>query len=305
MNAAAVLSDVSAAIVTVRGVDEAGMLLSQGSGFIMTPDGLVVTAWHVVAGAARAQVRLSIGAWFEAEGLVAWDADADFAVLKVDGKGLAVVPLGDSDAVDQGEAVLVVGTPLGLEQTASEGIVSAVREWSQRGRILQITAPISPGSSGGPLLNAKGEALGIVSFLMWGGQNLNFAVPVNQIKPAVRPPITVSPMPGCSLETTPESVLPLVSQVEILYMNVVTDSFGDRRVVAELRNRAAVPVSVSLQVTARDDQGRAVGSNLYSENIAAGETCPVEHLVFYRGDERLNRTSKVDLRISEVRQKTW
>jgi len=182
MDTVELVSKAKPAVVTVICFNDKGEQTSQGSGFIVAPDGVVATAWHVLVGAARAQVRLSIGACFEVEGLAGRDEAADFALLKVQGSELPRIPLGDSDTVRQGDRVVTLGAPLGLEETASEGIVSAVREWPQRGRVLQLTAPISPGSNGGPVLNEQGEAVGIVSFLMWQGQNLNFAVPINQVK---------------------------------------------------------------------------------------------------------------------------
>jgi len=196
MDAAELISRAGPAVVTVIGFNDKGEQTSQGSGFIVAADGVILTAWHVLVGATRVQVRLSIGAFCEVEGLLGWDEDVDFALLKVDGRGLPTVPVGDSDAVRQGHHVLTLGAPLGLEQTASEGIVSAVREWPQRGTVLQLTAPISPGSSGGPVLNEQGEAVGIVSFLVWQGQNLNFAVPINQVKPKLATRGTLTPLTG-------------------------------------------------------------------------------------------------------------
>jgi hypothetical protein len=139
------------AVVVVLAQDAKGEKIRQGSGFIVTPDGLVVTNWHVVRGASSALVKRERSWGFDTvEGVVAWDAEHDFAILKIDGnrlatmpedivpirggfmriagKGLATVPMGDSDNVRQGDRVLVLGSPQGLENTASDGIVSAVRE---------------------------------------------------------------------------------------------------------------------------------------------------------------------------------
>jgi len=180
------LARVSPAVVTVVCFDRTGQQTTQGSGVIVGPDGVVVTAWHVVVGAAAARIQLPIGAHCEVEGLLAWDSDADFAALKVEGKGLPSALLGDSDEVRQGDRVLTLGTPLGLDQTASEGIVSAVRDGDRGGRRLQITAPMSPGSSGGPVMNLRGEVIGIAIFSMKEGQNLNFAIPINNMKPKLK-----------------------------------------------------------------------------------------------------------------------
>jgi tetratricopeptide (TPR) repeat protein len=174
------------AVVVVLAQDAKGEKVSQGSGFIVTPDGLVVTNWHVVGGASTALVKQESGAFYPVEGVVAWDAEHDFAILKIAGKGLATVRMGDSDKVRQGDRVLVLGSPQGLENTASEGIVSAVRELPGGQKLLQTTAAISEGSSGGPILNMQGEVIGIASFMLIKGQNLNFAIPINDVEPKVK-----------------------------------------------------------------------------------------------------------------------
>jgi S1-C subfamily serine protease len=179
---AAVLARVGPAVVTVL---TTGRIEGQGSGFIVQADGVVVTAWHVMVGASQVQVVLPSGAYLSVPGMLAGDQANDIAVLKVNGSGLPVVPLGDSDTMQRGHRVLVLGTPHGLELTASDGIVSApVREVPQLrlGPVLQITASVSPGSSGGPVLNTHGEAVAIASWFRKDSQNLNFAVPINLVK---------------------------------------------------------------------------------------------------------------------------
>ncbi len=118
---------------------------------------------------------------YDLEGITAVDSRRDLVVLKVAVDDSPVLPLGDSDAVQVGEAVYAVGNPQGLEGTFSEGIVSSIREVGTD-RLLQITAPISPGSSGGPVLNGKGEVIGVSVGIFKGGQNLNFAIPVKYLE---------------------------------------------------------------------------------------------------------------------------
>jgi S1-C subfamily serine protease len=185
LDEATILARARPAVVTVICTNAKGEEYSFGSGCIVSADGVVLTAWHVVAKAAKARVELATGAAHAVQGLIGGDASQDFALLKIEGKALPVVRLGDSDKVRQGDRILTLGAPLGLEQTASEGIVSAVRERRDGTKLLQITAPISPGSSGGPLLNAQGEVVGITSFLLTEGQSLNFAVAINAVKPSL------------------------------------------------------------------------------------------------------------------------
>ncbi len=172
------------ATVLVVASDKVGKEISQGSGFVISSDGKVVTNYHVVEGAASAIIKFPDGAFYLIEGMLGSDANKDIAVLKAAGKNLPFLPLADSENVQIGEQVVAIGSPLSLEGTVSEGIISGRREWKERNlTVLQTTAPISPGSSGGPLLNLKGEVIGVTTFRLAGGQNLNFAVPVSYVIP--------------------------------------------------------------------------------------------------------------------------
>src|SRR5258708_1718600 len=148
LSTADVLARVRPAVVTIIAVDANGKEIGQGSGFVVQPDGQVITAWHVVVGAKGVKVKLLNGKTFDVSGAYWVDADRDFALLKIDTTGLPFVAAGKSVTVRQGDRVLVLGSPLGLEQTASDGMVSAVRVVPGRGQMLQITAPLSPGNSG-------------------------------------------------------------------------------------------------------------------------------------------------------------
>jgi tetratricopeptide (TPR) repeat protein len=190
-----ILARVHEAVVTIVTYDSGDKPLSQGSGFIATPDGLVVTCWHVVAGASKIKVVRRGGAEWTAQGIVAADAERDFAIVKVAGKNLPTIPLGDSDKVRQGDRVVAISSPLGLDQTASEGIISSVRALPDGQKVLQTTAAVSEGSSGGPVLDGQGRVVAIAAFVIAGGQSLNFAVPVNAIKARLAGARTAAPLP--------------------------------------------------------------------------------------------------------------
>ncbi|MDP3028610.1 MAG: tetratricopeptide repeat protein [Deltaproteobacteria bacterium] len=154
-----------------------------GSGFIVDPDGVIATNYHVVAGSAKTPevaffVKMGNGAVLRIEELILFDAEIDIALLTVESKGLPAVRLSTNYKPEIGEDIIVIGSPFGLETTISNGIISGVR--GQSG-LIQITAPVSPGSSGSPVFNTKGEVIGIASFLIEGGQNLNFAIPVKYV----------------------------------------------------------------------------------------------------------------------------
>lgn len=156
---------------------------TQGSGFFVRP-GYVATNYHVIVGATKVHVNL-VGSetTYSIQGIVATDEEHDLAVLKVADINSSSLPLGNSDTVQTGETVYVIGNPQGLEGTFSRGIVSGIRKdgtniW------IQIDAPISPGSSGGAVLNSSGQVIGIATAGHRGrdAQNLNFAVPSNYLK---------------------------------------------------------------------------------------------------------------------------
>lgn len=160
-----------------------------GSGFVINPDGHVLTNNHVVADAVSVTVSLSDGREFPAK-LVGADPRTDLALLKIDGAtGLTAMPLGDSDALRIGEWVMAIGNPFGLEHTVTAGIVSAKgRKEVQPGsepmyaNFIQTDASINPGNSGGPLLNMAGEVVGINTAIVRSGQGIGFAIPSNMAK---------------------------------------------------------------------------------------------------------------------------
>jgi hypothetical protein len=155
-----------------------------GSGFIISDDGKVATNFHVikdVIGNKKLLIRRYDGSFLLVTKVLKIDKEYDLAILQAEGKNLPYLPLGDSDTIKVGEPICVIGAPLGLEATVSEGIISAIRELKGL-QFFQITAPVSPGNSGSPVINRKGEVIGIVVFQFIKGQNLNFAIPVNILK---------------------------------------------------------------------------------------------------------------------------
>ena len=165
-----------AATVYLEMQDSNGVPLGFGSGFFVR-DNLIATNYHVIEGAARGTAKL-VGRFstYTIEGVTATDQTNDLALLKVTMSGINPLPLGNSSDLKIGETVYVAGNPRGLEGTFSNGIISSRRDQYTKER-LQMTAPISPGSSGGPVLNSKGEVIGVSFMTLVGGQNLNFAIP--------------------------------------------------------------------------------------------------------------------------------
>ncbi len=152
-----------------------------GSGFIVSPDGMIMTAYHVVAGAVEINVRLKDGTVHAVSGVVDYDKIKDICVFKIDADNLPALSLGDSSHYEEGQKIYLIGNPLGLEYTISDGLLSGRRALGMM-TVIQFSAPVSPGSSGGPLINPFGEAMGITSSGILSGQPLNFAIPINAAK---------------------------------------------------------------------------------------------------------------------------
>lgn len=157
-----------------------------GSGFVVGADGRFVTNYHVIRGAKQATVVAADGHEYKDVELLAADIAHDLVLLRVSARNLTPLPLGDSASARPGQHVVAIGHPLGLGNTVSDGLVSAVREISKDLTLLQISAPISPGSSGGPVFNDRGEVIGISALVISSGQNLNFAIPIDAIKPLLK-----------------------------------------------------------------------------------------------------------------------
>ena len=157
---------------------------AQGSGFIVSSDGLILTNAHVVDGAKEVTVKLMDHREFKAK-VLGTDKTSDIAVLKIDAHGLPAVRLGNSDALGVGDYVLAIGAPFGLEETATAGIVSATgRSLPGDGAVpfIQTDAAVNPGNSGGPLFDSTGAVVGINSQIYTnsgGYQGVSFAVPIN------------------------------------------------------------------------------------------------------------------------------
>lgn len=170
-------------VVRVQTFDEQGEPLANGSAFFISEDGRLVTNRHLVEGASSAVVHLSSGAVFGVDGVLGVSETNDLAVLKISGERFPSLELGEGTGLRVGQQVVAIGNPLGREGTVSSGIVSAIRSGDDceglAVRCIQTTAPVSPGSSGGPLLDMDGKVIGIASALVPGGQSLNFAVSVD------------------------------------------------------------------------------------------------------------------------------
>lgn len=176
---ASIYSRAAVSVAVIISIDENMQPLAYGSGFFVDATGALATNYHVITGAHSIGVRLrGSGEPLLVEGVLAIDTLRDLALLKVPTASVPIPLTIVRPTV--GERVIAIGNPLGLESSVSEGIVSGIRQVAGT-ELYQITAPISPGSSGGPVLNLRGEVLGIATASLGGGQNLNFAVPTGDL----------------------------------------------------------------------------------------------------------------------------
>ncbi len=189
---------VKPSVVAIATYDAKGESIMTGSGFFIRP-GQVVTNLHVVRGAARAEIKTldGKGRIFRVEGALAVDVEGDLAILSVDAPQDRVRKSELATSLPQeGESIVVIGNPLRLEGSVTNGIVSAVREIPNVGRIIQVTAPISHGNSGSPVFNLKGEVVGVVTVKVTNGQNINLAIAaarVGELKLGILRPLAALP----------------------------------------------------------------------------------------------------------------
>jgi S1-C subfamily serine protease len=166
------------AVVTITTFNMAGERVGLGSGFFVSKRGLLITNYHVLEGGYSITVETADGNKYRSKITLEEDKRGDLVCLAVDIPESKVKYLKVTGTMPEpGDRIMAIGSPLGLEQTVSDGVVSAIRTIEGFGEILQISAPISRGSSGGPVVNLRGEVVGVSTFQIVAGQNLNFAIP--------------------------------------------------------------------------------------------------------------------------------
>ncbi len=176
-----VIQEAQGAVVSIATYDSAGYSrversVGTGTGFFVGHN-MVVTCWHVMEWAERASIKVQSGAEYTMVEVLDEDSVNDLILLGIRTDDVPPVLSIEGEEPEEGDKIMVVGNPFGLERSVSEGIVAAIRGLPPYDRIIQITAPVSPGSSGSPVLNMRGKVVGVVSMSLKTGQNLNFAIP--------------------------------------------------------------------------------------------------------------------------------
>ena len=248
--------------------------ISLGSGFFVKPH-QIATNLHVVEGAKSGYAKL-IGqkTKYDIKGITAMDEKRDLVILHVSALGKLPLPIDDSDTVLVGETVYAVGNPHGLEGTFSQGIISSVRSVGTD-KLLQLTAPISPGSSGGPVLNDRGNVIGVSVATFRKGQNLNFAIPSNYLTKLVSQIRTATPLSQTRQVNSKRSLLSNYGgrSVEGVKGSTLTWDGAFGNYTFSLQNRLREDVrNVKCFVVFHDKEGKPIETDVvqFTEIIPAG-----------------------------------
>lgn len=176
-----IFEQVDRSIVVVYTYDFDGKLNKQGSGIILSDKGILVTNFHIFAGCEKIEIKKK-DSLIKHEGVLGINIEKDILILKLSDNNYPTIPICNSDTLKVGQKVYTIGSPMGLENTMSEGIISGLRTLGKfKNKFIQITASLSPGSSGGAVLNSLGELIGISSRALEEGENLNFAIPIKEV----------------------------------------------------------------------------------------------------------------------------
>lgn len=257
-----------------------------GSGFIISDNGRIITNAHVVEGADTVTVTLKDGRILDGQ-VLGSDPVTDIAVIKVDEQDLPTVALGNSDQLQPGEWSIAIGNPLGLDNTVTVGIISAVGRSSnqvgvpdKRVEFIQTDTAINPGNSGGPLLNQQGEVIGVNTAIINGAQGLGFAIPINMVEriatelaetgKAEHPflgiqMVTLSPTVKEEINTDPNSGLTVEEETGILIVRVIPDSPAAK---GGLRAGDVITTIDDTPVADADAVQRVVGNGKVGQKLA-------------------------------------
>ncbi|MEX2111787.1 MAG: transglutaminase family protein [Pirellulales bacterium] len=249
-------------IVTITSASRDGSRDNVGTGFIISPDGLIATNFHVAGEGRAVRVQLADGRGFDVAAVEAFHRQHDLAILRIDAKDLPALELGDTDLVKQGQRVVALGNPAGLRHSVVSGVVSAVREMDGR-PMIQVAIPIEPGNSGGPLVDLQGRVLGILTMKSLVTPNLGFAVSINLLKPLAENP---HPIPMTRWLTIgaldPREWQPVLGALWRQRAGRITvegqgDGFGGRALCLWQTDVPESPIEIAVSVQLDDESGAA------------------------------------------------
>jgi S1-C subfamily serine protease/Flp pilus assembly protein TadD len=203
-----VAAAVRPAVALIEIFGPSGKLIKTGTGFFVSSDGKLVTNRHVVEGATNATAKLETGATYAISGIIVTDNDHDVVLVQANAKEVPFLRLYGGLLPSVGSRIAVIGSPLGFEGSVSEGVISGQRAISKSDQWLQITAPVSHGSSGSPVVNPNGEVIGVATFIIQEGQALNFARPVSYVSDLLAKATTTTGLVPLSAVPAQQNVTP-------------------------------------------------------------------------------------------------
>ena len=219
----------SPAVFYIEVYDANKKLIGSGSGFFIDPSGIAVTNYHVIEGASYALIQRSDNdSVYSVLGVYNYSVEEDWAVIKIDGNNFPVLNIGDTSSVVGGASIYTIGSPQGLQNSISDGIVSNTSRVVGNTTYIQITAPISAGSSGGALLNDRGQVIGITSAMITSGQNLNLAVPIDRVSYSNVSYLSLTDIVVQQMDMTTirkMSAIEMLRKVALDYGNVTTSDY--------------------------------------------------------------------------------
>jgi S1-C subfamily serine protease len=293
---------VTTVIQTQNYFGQSGQARGEGSGIIIHSDGYILTNSHVVGDGAASQVTVVLPSGKEVAAKLLWNDDTiDLAVLKVDEKGLTPVDFGDSDKVRIGSYVAAIGNPLGIEFSGSitQGVVSGLNrsiiassdtKTTRMEGLIQVDAAINPGNSGGPLLDSKGECIG-VNTAKASAEGMGFAIPINTVKPIIDKVIATGSFERAYMGITTSNAADIEEQYPDLKLNIDKGAFINEVTLSSPADKAGLIMKdVIIAVNGKDiDTSAALIKELL--NYSAGDTVEITYI-------RNGETQKVNVKLA-------
>ncbi len=262
-NVSTLADRVKKSVVVITFSDRDGKPQGIGSGFIIREDGLIATNLHVIGEARPIQVRTIDGKTYPVESIYANERSQDLAIVKISATGLTALELGDSDTLVQGQPVVAVGNPQGLEHSVVAGVVSGLRKDIEGMSMIQLAIPIEPGNSGGPLVDLSGRVHGLLTMKSLVTDNLGYAVTINTLKPLLAEPnpITMSKWLTIGTLNPRRWIVPgdvyWTQRAGRIRVSGQGAGFGGRSLCLSTAEVPAIPFEVGVSVKLDQDDGAA------------------------------------------------
>jgi len=296
-NAADLYKSASPSVVLIEVYNSKGEVSGKGSGFLVSAEGAILTNFHVVEHTKQATVRLANDDAYDTVEVIEVDKRKDIALIKIKGFGLPFLKLGRSQDVAVGETIYSLSNPLGVFQnTLSQGIVSGIRPGDGY-KYFQISAPISHGSSGGPIFNSRGEVIGIAVATIEEGQNLNFAVPIDYARGMVLS--MGSPRPLASIyEPEPEKA---ADTAKVSAGQPVATATSNVVVSDEMKKSSYWYIESKLNIWTRKEADAELGAPVRDRDAVDEKNRPVGKIYAYNDPTKLLR--EIELNFNSQTQK--